>query len=52
MKGDGGGYGFPLISAIGHRLEQAALRQDLVALEATLARLRDFLAHVTVIYGA
>ncbi|MDL1890355.1 Hpt domain-containing protein, partial [Nitrospirales bacterium NOB] len=33
MKGDGGGYGFPLISAIGHRLEQAALRQDLVALE-------------------
>jgi len=50
MKGDGGGYGFDHISAIGDRLEQAAIAQDPAAVTAQVADLKDFLVKVTVIY--
>ncbi|HNI67886.1 MAG TPA: Hpt domain-containing protein [Nitrospira sp.] len=50
MKGDGGGYGFDHISAIGDRLEQAAIAQNPAAVTAQVADLKDFLAKVTVIY--
>lgn len=50
MKGDGGGYGFDQISAIGDRLEQAAIAQDPAAIAAQVAELKDFLAKVTVVY--
>jgi len=50
MKGDGGGYGFEHISTIGHRLEQAALTGDLIALRSHHEALQDFLARVTVVY--
>jgi len=50
MKGDGGGYGFQEISTIGGVLEQAAMREDRVAIEHQTAALASFLAHVKVIY--
>jgi HPt (histidine-containing phosphotransfer) domain-containing protein len=50
MKGDGGGYGFDLISTIGEALEQAALREDREAIRRRTAELVDFLARVTVVY--
>ena len=50
MKGDGGGYGFDQISAIGGRIEQAALKRDLITLQQQYEGLEDFLARVTVVY--
>jgi HPt (histidine-containing phosphotransfer) domain-containing protein len=50
MKGDGVGYGFDTISAIGEALEQAALREDRMAMIQQIARLDDFLARVEVVY--
>jgi HPt (histidine-containing phosphotransfer) domain-containing protein len=50
MKGDGGGYGFDQISAIGDQLEQAAIAQDPASVTAQVAELKDFLAKVSVIY--
>lgn len=50
MKGDGGGYGFDAISAIGAALEQAAAREDRNAILRYTAELVDFLARVTVVY--
>jgi hypothetical protein len=50
MKGDGGGYGFKAISAIGHDLEQAALRRDLTTIRERTRDLTDFLARVRVVY--
>ncbi|HJT21966.1 MAG TPA: Hpt domain-containing protein [Nitrospira sp.] len=50
MKGDGGGYGFDAISAIGEALEQAALREDRMAMMQQIGRLGDFLARVDVVY--
>ncbi|HSF68344.1 MAG TPA: Hpt domain-containing protein [Nitrospiraceae bacterium] len=50
MKGDGGGYGFDVISMIGEALEQAALREDRDAIRRRTAELTDFLARVTVVY--
>ncbi|MFO0699899.1 MAG: Hpt domain-containing protein [Nitrospira sp.] len=50
MKGDGGGYGFDAISAIGARLETAAKQQDLPLSEQLIAELEDFLNRVIVLY--
>ena len=50
MKGDGGGYGFDVISMLGAALEQAAARADRVAIQRLTAELLDFLARVTVVY--
>lgn len=50
MKGDGGGYGFQEISAIGDALEQAAIREDRVVIDRQTAALVDFLTHVEVVY--
>jgi HPt (histidine-containing phosphotransfer) domain-containing protein len=50
MKGDGGGYGFDLISTIGHHMEQAALANDQSAVLDQLEQLKDFLSRVEVVY--
>ena len=50
MRGDGGGYGFDAISMIGAALEQAAAREDRIAIRRHVAELIDFLARVTVVY--
>ena len=50
MKGDGGGYGFQEISAIGDALEQAAIRGDRVVIQQQTATLVEFLAQVEVRY--
>lgn len=50
MKGDGGGYGFDQISAIGDRLELAAIAQDPASIAVEVTHLTDFLAKVTVVY--
>lgn len=50
MKGDGGGYGFDQISAIGDKLEQAAIREDRTVMTQQIAALADFLARVEVVY--
>lgn len=50
MKGDGGGYGFDVISTIGDGMERAAAREDRDAIRRHIAELIDFLARVTVVY--
>jgi HPt (histidine-containing phosphotransfer) domain-containing protein len=50
LKGDGGGYGFDTISAIGAALEQAATREDRPAIRRLATELIDFLARVFVVY--
>ncbi|MDH4188513.1 MAG: Hpt domain-containing protein [Nitrospira sp.] len=50
MKGDGGGYGFDRISAIGAAMERAAEKQDCDMIRQQTAELTDFLARVTVVY--
>ena len=50
MKGDGGGYGFDQISAIGHQLEQAAMAKDRASITSQITLLKDFLSKLTVIY--
>lgn len=50
MKGDGGGYGFDRISAIGNLLELAAARKDVSAIHACTADLDSFLGRVEVVY--
>lgn len=50
LKGDGGGYGFDAISSIGHALEQAALRGDLVTIRESTAELINFVTRVRVVY--
>ena len=50
MKGDGGGYGFDVISTIGDGMEQAAAREDRDAIRRHIVELIDFLARVTVVY--
>ena len=50
MKGDGGGYGFDVISTIGDGMEQAAAREDRDAIQRYTAELIDFLARVDVVY--
>ncbi len=50
MKGAGGGYGFDPITDFGAALEQAALREDVVTIEHTLAGLADYLARVEPVF--
>ncbi len=50
MKGDGGGYGFDQITAIGAVMELAAQRYDHMAIEQHIAELEDFLRRVEVVY--
>ena len=50
MKGDGGGYGFDVISTIGDGMEQAAAREDRDAIQRHTTELIDFLARVDVVY--
>ena len=52
MRGDGGGYGFHAISAIGEVMELAAGRRDQPAIERQIAALKDFLARVHIVYRA
>ena len=50
MKGDGGGYGFDVISTIGDGMERAAAREDRDAIRRHIVELIDFLARVDVVY--
>lgn len=50
MKGDGGGYGFQEISAIGDVLEHAAMREDRTVITEQINKLADFLARVEIAY--
>jgi len=50
MKGDGGGYGFQVISDIGGAMELAAGRHDHPAIDRVTTQLADFLSRVTVVY--
>ena len=50
MKGDGGGYGFHVISEIGEALEQAARREDWKVIAEKTEILTAFLAQVDVVY--
>jgi hypothetical protein len=50
MKGDGGGYGFNRISAIGEALELATVRQDRPAIERLILELNDFLTRLDVVF--
>ena len=52
MRGDGGGYGFNAISAIGGVMELAAGRRDEPAIRRQTAELEDFLARVHIVYRA
>lgn len=52
MRGDGGGYGFTAISAIGEVMELAAGRRDQPAIERQTAVLNDFLSRVHIVYRA
>jgi len=52
MRGDGGGYGFNAISAIGGMMELAAGRRDEPAIQRQTTELEDFLARVHIIYRA
>jgi CheY-like chemotaxis protein len=46
MKGSGGGFGFPGLSEIGARLEEAALRQDAAGVRSQIEALAEYLAAV------
>jgi HPt (histidine-containing phosphotransfer) domain-containing protein len=50
MKGDGGGYGFDAITAIGAVIETAAKQKDANRIREELGRLADFLERVEVTY--
>jgi HPt (histidine-containing phosphotransfer) domain-containing protein len=50
MKGDGGGYGFQVISDIGGAMELAAGRHDHPAVDRLTSQLADFLSRVTIVY--
>lgn len=52
MKGDGGGYGFEGLSAIGIRLEQAAKDRNVQAIRDGVADLSSYLRRVEVVYEA
>jgi HPt (histidine-containing phosphotransfer) domain-containing protein len=46
IKGGGGCYGFPMITAIGVELERGAQTQDNSTIVQSVARLRNYLAEV------
>jgi HPt (histidine-containing phosphotransfer) domain-containing protein len=50
MRGDGGGYGFHLISEIGHALEKAALEKNSHEITARVQELNTYLGRIEVVY--
>ena len=52
MKGAAGGYGFDAITDIGGAIEQAAKASQYAEINACLASLEHYLAHVEIVYDA
>lgn len=50
MRGDGGGYGFHMISEIGHALEKAALENNCHEITARIQELHTYLGRIEVVY--
>ena len=50
MKGDGGGYGFSMISDIGGALEKAALEKNTQGVVACIQALTTYLDRIEVVY--
>ena len=50
MRGDGGGYGFHMISDIGQALEKAALQKDGGEIAARVQQLAVYLDRIEVVY--
>lgn len=50
MRGDGGGYGFHLISEIGHGLEEAALKKNSEEITTRIQELINYLGRIEVVY--
>ena len=50
MKGSGGGYGFDPITDCGARIEEAALLEDGLGVEAAVSALADYLARVEPVF--
>jgi HPt (histidine-containing phosphotransfer) domain-containing protein len=50
MRGDGGGYGFHLISEIGHALENAAREKNSHEIIARVQELSTYLGRIEVVY--
>ncbi len=48
LKGAGGGYGFPVLSAAAAELEQACKNRDAAGISRTLGALLDLLARVKI----
>lgn len=51
MRGDGGGYGFHLISEIGHALENAAREKNSHEILARVQELSTYLGRIEVVYA-
>lgn len=47
LRGSGGGYGLPTLSALGGRIEDAALAGDGASIGDCIAQIRSFLDRVT-----
>jgi HPt (histidine-containing phosphotransfer) domain-containing protein len=50
MRGDGGGYGFPMISDIGHTMEKATLEKNAQEVIACVQALVTYLDRIEVVY--
>ena len=50
MRGDGGGYGFQMISEIGHALERAAIEKDTEDITIRVDELTLYLERIEVVY--
>ena len=50
LKGSGGGYGFPLLTAVGATIETAAKAKDSAAIEAALGEYANYIRRVEVVY--
>jgi len=50
MRGDGGGYGFHMISEIGQALEKAATDKNADEIRACVGELENYLGRVEVVY--
>ena len=50
MRGDGGGYGFAMISELGHAIESAAKEKDLIEIRRLVDELQRYLDSVEVVY--
>ena len=50
MRGDGGGYGFSMISEIGGALEKAALEKHTLEITACVQELTAYLDRIEIVY--